>query len=506
MKILAKYLPQFHRTRENDAWWGEGFTEWTAVKKAAPLFEGHDQPRVPKDENYYDLLQKETMLWQASLMEKYGIDGMCIYHYWFKDGRQVLEKPAENLLRWKEVPMPFCFCWANETWARSWSKIQNKNHWSDIYEQKKSNGSSGILLDQKYGREPEWKAHFEYLLPFFRDERYIKVNHKPLFVIHKTSDIGCLPEMTEYFRELAKAYGLDGIYMIGSDCALSDNLYLDSELYRQPAEGMRNAPALYVHGYDSVTIREYDDIWKNILSQKAKHNVLLEGFTGYDDTPRRGAKGTVTVHATPEKFACYLSELMAKTEANGNDIVFLNAWNEWGEGMYMEPDELHGEAYLQAVLYAKKNYTDRVRKYKEEREKHTGIEEGKIDRQAGYPDKDTRSLHFFDKWMTLREEGFCVANWLNVNGYKRVAIYGYGIFGRHLCHELAANGIVITYVVDQNIDKLDIGYETFLPDDQLPETDIMIVTAIQDYGTIYKALSAKGIKKIISLKTMLDER
>ena len=175
MKILAKYLPQFHRTRENDAWWGEGFTEWTAVKKAAPLFEGHDQPRVPKDENYYDLLQKETMLWQASLMEKYGIDGMCIYHYWFKDGRQVLEKPAENLLRWKEVPMPFCFCWANETWARSWSKIQNKNHWSDIYEQKKSNGSSGILLDQKYGREPEWKAHFEYLLPFFRDERYIKV-------------------------------------------------------------------------------------------------------------------------------------------------------------------------------------------------------------------------------------------------------------------------------------------------------------------------------------------
>ena len=108
--------------------------------------------------------------------------------------------------------------------------------------------------------------------------------------------------------------------------------------------------------------------------------------------------------------------------------------------------------------------------------------------------------------MTLREEGFCVANWLNVNGYKRVAIYGYGIFGRHLCHELAANGIVITYVVDQNIDKLDIGYETFLPDDQLPETDIMIVTAIQDYGTIYKALSAKGIKKIISLKTMLDER
>ena len=118
MKVIAMYLPQFHRVKENDEWWGEGFTEWTAVRGAKQLFNGHYQPRIPQNRNYYDLLEKDTMLWQASLMKQYGIDGMCIYHYWFKDGRKILEKPAENLLQWKDVDMPFCFSWANETWAR----------------------------------------------------------------------------------------------------------------------------------------------------------------------------------------------------------------------------------------------------------------------------------------------------------------------------------------------------------------------------------------------------
>ena len=114
MKVIAMYLPQFHRLRENDEWWGEGFTEWTAVKAAEPLFEGHDQPRVPLNENYYDLLDKKTMEWQSELMKKYSVYGMCFYHYWFKDGRRILEKPAENLLNWNNVDMPFCFSWANE--------------------------------------------------------------------------------------------------------------------------------------------------------------------------------------------------------------------------------------------------------------------------------------------------------------------------------------------------------------------------------------------------------
>ena len=125
LRALAMYLPQFHRVPENDAWWGEGFTEWTAVKKAVPLFEGHEQPRTPLNSNYYDLMDKGTMEWQADLAKKYGIDGFCFYHYWFRDGRRILEKPAENLLQWKDIDMPFCFCWDPVSWARTWTKLGN---------------------------------------------------------------------------------------------------------------------------------------------------------------------------------------------------------------------------------------------------------------------------------------------------------------------------------------------------------------------------------------------
>ncbi len=127
-------LPQFHRIPENDMWWGEGFTEWTAVKAGEKFFEGQMQPRVPLDGNYYDLLNEQTMRWQADLMRKYDIYGMCFYHYYFKDGRKILEKPAENLLEWKDIEMPFCFSWANETWARSWSNINGKNAWSSKFD------------------------------------------------------------------------------------------------------------------------------------------------------------------------------------------------------------------------------------------------------------------------------------------------------------------------------------------------------------------------------------
>lgn len=119
VKVISMYLLQFHKVKENDEWWGEGFTEWTAARQALPLFDGHYQPHVPLNANYYDLLDKGTMQWQADLMKKYGIDGQCIYHYWFKDGRQILEKPVENLLRWTDIEMSFCFCWANESWART---------------------------------------------------------------------------------------------------------------------------------------------------------------------------------------------------------------------------------------------------------------------------------------------------------------------------------------------------------------------------------------------------
>lgn len=226
-KVLAMYLPQFYRTKENDEWWGEGFTDWTTVRGAKPLFDGHIQPEVPLNENYYDLLDKETMRSQINLMQKHGIDGICIYHYWFKEGRQILEKPAENLLGWKDLNTQYCFCWANETWARTWSNFGDSNVWAAKYEKNRNYDDGGILLEQQYGNSKEWDKHFDYLLPFFKDERYIKYEDKPVFVIYRPKLIFCLEEMIELWNLLAKENGFSGVYFIFANCSQREEKLAD---------------------------------------------------------------------------------------------------------------------------------------------------------------------------------------------------------------------------------------------------------------------------------------
>ncbi len=499
MRVLAMYLPQFHRTKENDEWWGTGFTEWTAVKNAEKLYDDHDQPRVPSNQNYYDLLEKETMQWQASLMKKYKIDGMCMYHYWFKDGRRILEKPAENLLRWTEIEMPYCFCWANETWARTWSKLQGTNAWSDVYEGEKNCAASGILLEQAYGMEEQWKEHFDYVRPFFEDERYIKVDGKPLFVIYKAADVPCLPEMLDYWEELAAGCGLEGIYVIGSACNKAARECVNAMLEHQPGTAMGKVPQSYRYQKNDVKILEYNDVWEGLLKLETGDNTYFEGFVGFDDTPRRGKRGTVTAHATPEKFSDYLTELLAKSAAHDKEIVFLNAWNEWGEGMYLEPDEQHGEEYLKAIPYAKENYKFRISKYMTENVQSEISVEEDLERDRHY-------LHLLDEWMTLRQNGFWISDWLEQKGYKRIAVYGYGICGKHLCRELSDNGIQIAYIVDRNAAGLNTACRTYLPSDQLPEVDLMIVSATYEYGNIYKNMVNKGMGKVISLQSILHDK
>ncbi|MCD7820315.1 MAG: glycoside hydrolase family 99-like domain-containing protein, partial [Lachnospiraceae bacterium] len=172
VKIIPFYLPQFHTIPENDKWWGKGFTEWTNVRKAVPLFEGHQQPKLPLGDHFYNLLDDETKIWQAELAKQYGIFGFCYYHYWFKNGKRLLEKPAEQMLKNKDIDLPFCFCWANENWSRNWD-----------------GGNHEIIMAQEYGGKREWEMHFQYLLPFFRDKRYITMNGKPLFIIYKPEQI-----------------------------------------------------------------------------------------------------------------------------------------------------------------------------------------------------------------------------------------------------------------------------------------------------------------------------
>ena len=183
MQIWALNLPQFYEVKENNEWWGEGFTEWTNVKKATPLYKGHEQPAVPLNENYYDLSKKETINWQAELAKKYGVSGFVYFHYWY-EGRKLLEKPCEVLLDSPEIDLNYCFCWANHSWTRAWDA---KNH--------------EILVAQTYGDVEEWEAHLQYLLPFFRDPRYIRIEDKPVLFLYKAKEMDRAEERFAYWNK-----------------------------------------------------------------------------------------------------------------------------------------------------------------------------------------------------------------------------------------------------------------------------------------------------------------
>ncbi len=354
IRAIAIYLPQFHRVPENDEWWGEGFTEWVAVKKAKPLFNGHNQPRIPLNDNWYNLMDKKTMEWQSQLAQKYGIGGFAFYHYWFENGRRILEKPAENLLKWKDIDMPFCFSWANESWIRTWSNVKGGNAWAGIYEGKEnSKKDDGILLKQSYGRERAWKEHFDYLLPFFVDKRYIKIDGKPVFLIYKPGSVPCLNQMIRYWNRMAINNGLPGVYMIGVNYTKSPYSALDATMEQEPGMYFSKAytmPEVW-HWLGSTKGVEYEKLWEDVFSRnhRAGEKVFLGGVVDYDSTPRHAGRGDLLLGVTPEKFKENFRLLVEKSIEMNNELVFINAWNEWGEGMYLEPDKKNGFQYLEAV-------------------------------------------------------------------------------------------------------------------------------------------------------------
>lgn len=510
IKTIAMYLPQFHQIAENDEWWGQGFTEWTAVKAATPLFQGHKQPKKPYKENYYNLLEKTTMQQQAGWMNEYGVDGLCFYHYYFKDGRKILERPAENLLQWKDVDMPFCFCWANESWARTWSKLGNKNSWSEKFEKKENSHTdkAEVLLEQKYGREAEWKEHFEYLVPFFQDKRYIKKNRSPVFLIYKPEDIVCLSQMIGYWKELAKGYDIEDIYVIGLNINYKKK-GLDAVLLNAPASFWNPAVRggnLQPKRENGVKIYSYDDIWRNILSSEPVDGskTYFGGFAGYDEAPRRNRNATVVQGGTAEKFRYYIKELAKKNFLAGNEFVFINAWNEWGEGMYLEPDAEYEFQYLEAVRDCKNDIKASM-----------SVQEECADGKADFIHDNTELLNAInkyrlisgclDEWMALREKNINPADYLKKSSYKRIAMYGMGILGRHFLYDLEKAGVEVAYIIDRRVElkhpKLDIkGLE-----DDLENVDAVVVTAIADFDEIFDSLKGKVNCPIISIAEMIRE-
>lgn len=349
IKIIAFHLPQYHQIPENDAWWGEGFTEWTNVKKAVPLFAGHQQPKKPLNGFYYDMTDHAARVWQANLAQKYGIYGFCYYHYWF-DGKLLLEKPLEALLREKDIGLPFCLCWANEPWTRTWDGKRNQ-----------------ILIEQRYGKEAEWLDHFSYLEPFLRDSRYIRINNKPVIVIYRSSSIKCYDEMIQCWREAGRKRGIGELYIIDENNSFQNHYETDSSdavLYLEPMYTIQYGRSVWekviqrIRGQikalryqNSIHYYKYDELWRNILRRKEKgcKKTYPGAFVSWDNTPRKGKRGVVVEGATPKKFQQYMQRQMEHAKQTESEYIFLNAWNEWAEGTYLEPDEEHAYQYLEAI-------------------------------------------------------------------------------------------------------------------------------------------------------------
>lgn len=351
-KILVFYLPQYHEIEENNKWWGKGFTEWVNVKSGKPLFKNHYQPKVPYKENYYDLSKASALIEQAKLAENYGVDGFCFYHYWFK-GKKLLEKPAEILLENPEIKMPYCFSWANETWSRRWNGSENE-----------------VLIKQEYGDKTDWEEHFQYLLPFFKDSRYICFEDKPILLLYRAFDIEKCDEMISYWNERIVEEGFKGIYIIETlggfqknGCISNSSAYVEFE----PLYTLRSNVNFFNRLYRYIFIHcklskigfidcaSYDAIWKKILSRKRQDNkkTYLGAFPGWDNTARRKRNGLVVKGSDPQKFEKYFLQQYRNSMMMDNEFIFINAWNEWGEGAYLEPDNKYEFQMLQAIKNVK---------------------------------------------------------------------------------------------------------------------------------------------------------
>lgn len=357
MKILAFYLPQFHAIKENDEWWGKGFTEWTNLKTAKPTYRGHKQPRVPLGKNYYSLLDVDTLKWQAELARKYGVYGFVYYHYWFEEG-MLLERPAELMLKHPEVKLPFCFSWANHTWSRNWA-----------------NKSDSILRKQTYGGEDEWRRHFDYLLPFFNDKRYIQVGGRPLMILYNPRKVSEFPEMITCWQKWAREAGFKeglcivhqenefnheapenrGLYDYGIEFQMNDAVHdFMRNNWKFAAERVLNriADKLPFLRCEATTMHyTYDEIWQRVIVKEPNSDTWFPGaFVDWDNTPRRKNRGQICTQVTPEKFKKYLTiQVKRAREVYHKDYLFMFAWNEWGESGYLEPDELYGHKMLEAV-------------------------------------------------------------------------------------------------------------------------------------------------------------
>lgn len=371
-RIIGLYLPQYHPIPENDEWWGKGFTEWNNVVKARPLFRGHYQPHLPADLGFYDLRLPEVREQQAELAREAGLEGFCYYHYWFGNGKQLLQRPFEEVLASGKPDFPFCLCWANHDWTnKTWQKGNSLR-------------KDSMIMQMHYDRE-DYVRHFNYVLKAFRDPRYIMVDGKPLFAVWEPRAIPDTRQFIDLWQKLACENGLPGIHFVGYTQNSSGRSTKDGHVSlwdaNQAAERYQEVLDLGFDAVMSAGLGRAQTIvngkWKKALFFAANHTFLPMSFRAdyekvmrhyyveedawenvyptlmpqWDRTPRAGIKTDPLINSTPEKFQVTVEEavkLIQKKQAE-HQILFLKAWNEWGEGNYVEPDQKFGHGYIQAI-------------------------------------------------------------------------------------------------------------------------------------------------------------
>ncbi len=365
-RALAFYLPQFHPIPENDKAWGKGFTEWTNVAKAKPLFKGHYQPRLPTELGFYDLRIPEVREAQAHLARAAGIEGFCYWHYWFGHGRQVLERPFAEVLKTGSPDFPFCLAWANESWTGRWHGLDHQ-----------------VIAQQEYPGPDDEKRHFDSLCRAFHDPRYIRVNDKPLFILYRPREHPRQQQFSLLWREMAQKAGLPGLVLLGVDTPSWDwkTAGFDGRIERTPGNFVNSetrairpvwsaALRQTIHHYlrlllghrfklpildtRAIEIHHYAkavDVYPDAPLPVGNYPTVI---SNWDNTPRSGRRGMIFAGETPDLYGRWLKKAATRMldRPVQEQLLFIKSWNEWAEGNYLEPDAKHGHAYLDATRRA----------------------------------------------------------------------------------------------------------------------------------------------------------
>lgn len=355
-RFIAFYLPQFHPIKENNEWWGNGFTEWTNVVKARPLFIGHKQPKIPADLGFYDLRLEQTRIDQAELAKSYGIEGFCYWHYWFGNGKQLLERPFNEVVNSGNPDFPFCLAWANHSWEKK---------------QFDKNGTSEVLCQQLYPGEQDYIDHFNAFLPAFKDKRYMKINDKLIFIIYD-SNIKEIPHFMSVWRNLAKKEGLNDFYFITRD---ADSRKKDEKL-SMGIDAIYNDDVFNIHHklgnlrkeflmikrkiLKRPTIFNYKEAIKYMISEDCKNNNVIPLIApNWDHSPRSGGNSILLHNPHPRYFKKLVRHALevVNNKPKEEQIIFIKSWNEWGEGNYLEPDLEFGKGNLEALKQGIEEFT-----------------------------------------------------------------------------------------------------------------------------------------------------